>query len=386
MPKLEFRPNPDFPKLAWLAAYDRVNRSIFVHHGSAVETRPTFFVEGVWDGPFGAGEFAATDCFFGSGAVIAGETVVFVPSTATTDFLFYRQAATELVVSNSLPLLLSFLGDELDPTFLGYGPINDSITKGIKEYIREIPTRDGLVKRLMHWNLEVSSNSVREIEKPLPPRFATFEDYRAYLSSKLVRILANARDPNRTEPMAVLTTQSKGYDTTAINAIVAKHGVDQAFTVTKGKGVGFTADKDRNYQVDDDGTEICNYLAIPCTQIDRRAFENQFTYEAELYSTLEDNEDANFLELFDRINGVSILLAGTLGEIWCTEEKYRNLGLPMSPDLIRGDLSNHGLAEVRLIVGFVLVAPIYIGARRRDDINNITEFVLHGSVATRHNL
>ena len=225
----------------------------------------------------------------------------------------------------------------------------------------------------MHLNLEVSPNSVREIEKPLPPEFATFEDYHAYLSAKLGQVLANARDPDRTEPMAVLTTQSKGYDTTAINAMAAKFGVDRAFTVSKGKGGGFPADRDRSYQVDDDGTEICNCLGIPCTQIERRAFENRFAYEAELYSALDENQDANFLELFDQINRVSILLVGTLGEIWYTPIIYRSKGFPMSPDLFRGDLSNHGLGEVRLIVGFVLVTPIYIGARRRDDINRITE-------------
>ena len=228
----------------------------------------------------------------------------------------------------------------------------------------------------MHLNLEVSPNSVREIEKPLPPEFATFEDYHAYLSAKLGQVLANARDPDRTEPMAVLTTQSKGYDTTAINAMAAKFGVDRAFTVSKGKGGGFPADRDRSYQVDDDGTEICNCLGIPCTQIERRAFENRFAYEAELYSALDENQDANFLELFDcinRMNRIGILLVGALGEIWYPAELWRRKSVPMSPDLVRWDLANDGLAEIRLIIGFVLVAPVYIGARRRSDINSITE-------------
>src|SRR5262249_55082264 len=154
--------------------------------------------------------------------------------------------------SNSLPLLLSLLGDELDATFLGYAPINESIIKGIKEYVPEIPTRGGLVRRLLHFNLELSSNVVREIEKPWPPRFATFEEYHAYLSSKLGRVLDNARDSDRVETMKVLTTQSKGYDTTAVNAIAAKFVVDQAFTVSQGKGEGFSADRDRSHQVDDD--------------------------------------------------------------------------------------------------------------------------------------
>src|SRR5437016_2215839 len=90
--QLEFRANSGLPKLAWLAVYDQGKQSVLVHHGSAVETRPTFFVEGVWDGSFRAGEFAATDRFFGSGAVVTAETVVvFVPNAATTDSLFYRQ-------------------------------------------------------------------------------------------------------------------------------------------------------------------------------------------------------------------------------------------------------------------------------------------------------
>jgi hypothetical protein len=369
----DYRLTPELPKLAWLADFDRDHCRAIIHHGSAVETRPTFFVEGVWDRPFGLGELASTDCVFGSGAVVMDETIVFVPSTSTTDYLYHHLSETCLVVSNSLPLLLAFLGDELDPQFLDYAAINQSIRMGIRDYNPVIPTRKGSVRRIMHMNLEISQREMREIDKPLPPPFSTFEDYKGYLVSKLERVFANARDPDRTEPMAVLSTQSKGYDSTAINAIAAPIGVDRAFTVSQGKKIGLSADKDRAHQVDDDGTEICHRLGIPCTAIDRRAFESRFTYETELYSTLDDNTDANFLQIFERINQISVLLAGTLGEIWYDSKTYEASGFRMSSDYVRGDLGNHGLAEVRLIVGFVLVTPIYLGACQREDINRITE-------------
>ncbi len=363
------------PMLAWIARCDFGRNEVLVRHGKGVETRETFFIEGVWDGPFERGDLANTDCVFGSGCVLDGNgtAVWFVPSTATTDSLYYRKQGDHWWAANSLVVLLAYTGDELDPQFTGYADVNFSVTKGIKKYERRIKTRQGEVERLLHNNLELTAGGAREVEKPMPPSFAGYAEYRDYLHAKMAALFANARAPQRRAALPILTTQSKGYDSTAINALTAKLGIDRAYTVSQGKAPGYHVGEDRARQVDDDGSEICRVLGIPCKQIDRRSFEKSFEFEVELFSGGDDNQDANFNDILRDVDRPSLLLVGTLGEIWYRAETYRADGFVPDCDLVRWDIGNHGLGEVRLVVGLITVAPIYLGARRRDDIERITE-------------
>ena len=75
-----------FPPLAWVAEADRTKGLVTLVHGPRVEVREHFFIEGVWDGPFQLGEFGTTDCVFGSGGLLTGDSIRFVPSAATTRF------------------------------------------------------------------------------------------------------------------------------------------------------------------------------------------------------------------------------------------------------------------------------------------------------------
>ena len=373
--RFQYRPLRGLPKLAWLAVTDPSADGVTVYHGSAVETHERFFIEGAWNGPFPEGAFAATDCVFGSGATAAGGRLTFVSSAATTDYLYYRHREAGLAVSNSLPFLLAFTGDELDPQCRTYDRINASITLGINRYIREIPTRQGSVVRLMHRNLEVSGAEASEVEKPWPPPFAGFGEYSSYLERNYALIAGNIRDPARAVRLGIYSTQSKGYDTTAINAIARRDGIDVVFTVSQGKAAGRFADHDAALQVDDDGTEICRALGLEhVVALDRHAFEREYDAEYLFYATLDDTQDANFLEIGRHLNRPGVLLTGTLGEIWYPACPHFERDHPHSrgPDLERWDPSTHSLTEFRLSAGFVLLPLAYIGARRREDILRIT--------------
>src|SRR5207249_8978033 len=135
--------------------------------------------------------FARTDCVFGTGAILRRRSVLFVSSASTTDYLYYQQTAEFVVVSNSLPLLLSSIEDSLDPRSTRYPAINDSIIEGINGYTRDIPTVKGSVKQLMYRNLEVSALSVNETEKEMPPNFACYNDYYCYLINNYKLIVDN---------------------------------------------------------------------------------------------------------------------------------------------------------------------------------------------------
>ena len=201
--------NSSLPKLAWVAEVNRTDGIVTLHHGPSVEIRQNFFIEGVWDGPFQNGGFGETDCVFGTGGILGDESIRFVTSAATTDFLYYDEEGGQVTVSNSLPLLLARIGDALDPRYPDYPLICDSVLDGIDDYRRDIPSKRGKVRRQMFRNLDVSRGKISESDKRMPPRFACFKDYRDYLRDNYALIAANARDGARTQPLEIWSTQSK---------------------------------------------------------------------------------------------------------------------------------------------------------------------------------
>ncbi len=371
---MELRPSANFslPKLAWIAEVNRTDQIVTLHHGPLVEVRQNFFIEGVWDGPFAKGDFGETECVFGTGAILKDGSVRFVTSAATTDFLYYEDRGAQVTVSNSLPLLLACVQDALDPHYRDYPLICDSVMDGIDDYRRDIPTKRGKVRRQMFRNLDVSREKVSEAEKRMPPPFKCFDDYRNYLRGRYGLIAANARDGARLQPLEICSTQSRGYDTTAVNSIACAYGIDKVFTVSKAKSNFYLAHNDEGKLPSDDGEDICTSLGLKFIRLNRRAFTEEFGQEHLFYCVLHHNQDANLKDIAKHVPRVSLLLTGTYGSIWDTEKCFSNR-VVLDGSLRRSDLSTHGMSEFRLVAGFIQLPFPYIGARRMSDILRITE-------------
>jgi hypothetical protein len=370
--KLSFDLIPKFPKLAWLAVVHQQRREVLVSHGSMVETHDSFFVEGTWNDNFRDGGFLHTDCFFGSGATLANEQIVFVPSAATTDMLHYKIGAGRVHVSNSLALLLASLNDRLDPQCAIYDQISFSINAGINDYVALVPTRAGNVNRLLYRNLRVGRSSHCVAEKLMPPPFATYDDYVRYLDDNYRRLQENMHSSDRRYPVSIYTTQSRGYDSTAVNSIAASYGADMAFTVPRSKAPGYWVTEKSGEELIDDGTQICRFLNLPVAPINHRAFENDFAEEHLFYCAIHQAQDANLLDLIRQVQGPAVLLTGSVGDVIWTTDKVPGLKPDATDELRRGDLSLLGLSEIRLDAGLIQLPLPYIGARRRRDINRIT--------------
>lgn len=358
------------PQLAWAAHVIQEAGTATLWCGKSVEISDTVIVEGAWDGPFEARAPHKSSNIFGSAVVVDGDNIIFVSSSATTDYLYYQEKGGSVYVSNSLPLLMAIIGDSLDPSYDRYNLINDSIMYGFQRYIRIIPTKHGSINRLMHRNLVVERNLIFEVEKPDPPHFSCYLDYVSYIKNVCSDLLQNAKSSARSQSLVVASTQSRGYDSTAINALIGSLDIDLVFTITKGKAPGLFADHDTRQQVDDDGSEICRYLKLNVVHpLDRREFEKRGDLEPLLIATLDSNQDANLFGICGQLPGPALLLTGTLGEIWYPDELYQR-GDKWSCDvgLARGDLSMHGLTELRISFGFVQVAVPFIGAIHRRDI------------------
>jgi hypothetical protein len=364
--------NAQLPQLAWVAETDRSNGIVTLVHGLRVEVRESFFIEGVWDGPFHLGEFGTTDCVFGSGGLLTENSVRFVASAATTDHLYYDEDGERVSVSNSLPLLLAHTRGRLDPACSDYPTICQSILAGIHDYRRNIPTTEGKVRRLMYRNLEISRDRIIELEKQMPPHFLSFAQYRDYLHGRYTLIAANARDKARTWPLQIVSTQSKGYDSTAVNSLAHTSGIDKVFTVPTAKSKRSLAHDEEKNLPDDDGGEICATLGLPCFRLNRRAFVESFDQEYLYYCALHHNQDANLMDIGNQLSTVSVLLTGVIGELW--RPKADKVEWPcLNPDLRHGDLGGSGMGEWRLVVGLIHLPLPFIGARRRAEIVEITE-------------
>ncbi len=371
---MEFRSilKPGLPKLAWCATVVRTMGIVTLVHGPLVEVRSNFFIEGVWNSAFEEGDFGETDCVFGTGGIVGDHSVRFVTSAATVDYLYYKDKGHAVTVSNSLPLLLAAIGDALDPQCLDYPKICDSVMDGINAYLKDIPTKNGTVQRITYRNLNVSRGQIWESDKVVPPTFTCFEDYQKFLRYNYATIVTNARSSARAQPVEIFSTQSTGYDTTAVNSIAQPYGIDKVFTVSKAKSNFHLAHNDDGHLPDDDGGSICEALGLTYIRLDRKAFLKEFDQEALYYSALHHNQDANLKDVAKYIKNVSLLLTGTYGSIWDTKKAFSNR-VVLDSNLKRSDLSTHGFSEFRLVVGFIQVPFPYMGARRMEDILNITE-------------
>jgi len=371
--KLIFKPKEELPKLAWIANVEPQKQQATISHGSWVEVMEQGFIEGIWDGEFSKASFHRAACVFGSGAVVCDKKITFVSSTSTTDYLYWwsNKDRSLVTVANSLPLLLAFMDDELDSKVKEYESINNSITLGINRYIRKIPTKKGEVNRLMYWNLAVTAEQIFEHDKPLPPSFTAYKDYAAYLFQCYERLASNARDAGRSHPMAIFSTQSKGYDSTATNSVAKDYGIDLVFTVTKGKAIGYFASEDKHLETDDDGTAICKFFGLKNVPIERRALENDSEMEYLFYAGMHETGDFNLQQISAHIDQPTVLITGTLGELWYRAKDNRPNSI--NEELFRWDLGTHSLTEVRLQAGYVQLAFPYIGAINRVDILRITE-------------
>ena len=184
---------PEWPRLAWIAICDRRSDDVMVFVGSGVEVADNWICEAVWDSPYSDGDFDQTDLVFGSGVRLRGDTAVFVSSGTTLDRLHAWDGDGKTYVSNSLPCLLSLAGGSLDPTFVQYGRLGRSITRGLGRVTRDLPTTVGPIRLTYFHNLAWDGQMLCDAPKPNVERdFSTFEAYRGFLDESMERLATNA--------------------------------------------------------------------------------------------------------------------------------------------------------------------------------------------------
>lgn len=296
------------PRLAWGATLRAGDSAVDVYHGSWVETGSGFFAEGCWDRPFGAPDLSLAAACMGSGGEVRDGRIVFASPSHTLERLHWMRCGDVLHVSNSLVFALTLAGDALDPAYAGYAADLTSFTRGTRDAVDRVPTRDGNVLRLAYCaNLLVGNDlSVARRDKPAT---ADFDDYASYvdvLQSTLRRLHDNATDPARAVRYAPLATVSSGYDSPACAVLAREIGCREAMT--------FRTAREKFADTDDSGREIGEMLGMHVHEFDRTDYlEIADCPEAEFLAAGTGGEEVVFAALQDLLPG-RMLITGYIGD------------------------------------------------------------------------
>jgi hypothetical protein len=368
--RLRYRPIPDLPRLAWLATADLASGAVEVAHGPAVECRDAWMVEGVWDGEFTQGAFDGSDHFFGSGLRLEEDRLSFVASTGLGDRLLWTAHSGRVLVSNSLPLLLTATGARLDPRH-DYRAETFAIRQGAVQYPDtfvvdhpEIRTFHQVYDSCLA--LEPSGRTER-IGRRRAPRFRSYAEYRALLGDVLRRLRTNYTSGARHAPMPAFVTVSSGYDSVATAALVAELGVTAAFTCRRSNShlPAWLAAR----AAIDDGSEIARALGLPLLPPQDAAAatvdERYFLAAGCMPPTLALRPLASCVA---RGESAAVVFTGFGGdEVWDTqaEREYHERGI------VRGDAAGLGLSEMRLQSGFINVPVPTLCSRHIADLDAV---------------
>lgn len=306
-----------------------------MRHGSAVAVHAAWFGEIVWDGDYQQGNFDRTDIVYGSGGKVVDEGLTFVSSATTMDRLQHFHRGREWHVSNSLVCLLAAVGADVPILDPGCRRRFESIILGLDKYERYVSTNLGRVELTYFDNLQVIQGQLSRIAKPVIHRnIGSFQRYRDFLQSALVRCAENMLSQDRPQKYSWLGTISTGFDSPTVAALARAAGLTQVCTFSQARG-----------DVADDGTDIANYLGLEAIVCDRDQWQSRPLSEVPFLASDGKGEDVYFCALGDMLDQ-KVVLTGYAAGAWAAK------GHP-NPQLRRADQSGLSLTEYRLWANFI---------------------------------
>lgn len=341
--RLQSRAVATLPKLAWVAAVRRDEGLVDVLHGPWVETREDRFFEGAWDGSFQAGAFDDAVTFAGSGGRIDGDRVLFAAPTHKLDRIQSVTAGDTIYLSNSLALLLTRAGEEIDIRHPHY--FFDYLRyfrAGIRIKVKPIRLRSGNMAYFHDCaNIAVHRNlTIERLEKRIPPRPSCYLDYAAFLETTARKVSANAIDPAGKVVFRPLAAISRGYDSVAVAAVASQANCREAVT--------FRHSGPRMRE--DSGTEIAAHLGMEVQEFDRTDYTKLPGFpEVEFFPNMP--LAAKALTVLEKQLSGSLFFNGQGGEdIWM---RGWTAGAPLLQEPTADSMSGSNIGEFRLRVGFV---------------------------------
>jgi hypothetical protein len=365
------------PRLSWCARLAAGSDVVEVRHGPWVETRGDFFVEGAWEGDFGAGELDRSVALVGTGGRAGADGVRFSASAGRRDRLYLARGERELWISNSPVFALVASGDELDLACRRYlWHFVAQVRLGVRRERRTLPTRRGALWLFEAGNLEVGADlSFVRLDPPAPPAPRDFTGYLAQLEAALAGVLANAGDARRAQRHRPLVALSRGYDSPAVAVLAARLGCHEALT--------FAEHAPGEPAPEDDGSEIGARLGLATRRLARTAFATRPGLPEAEFCVLPPGHDVVWAGNEEPLVGSLVLNGFGADGLWSLDAS------DAAPDLARpsvGGLAGTTLAEFRLRVGFQALPLPTIGWQNAEALLAISrsEEMRPWSVGGRH--
>lgn len=358
---IEYTEERLFPQLGFVGHVDGATGHLI--HGPRVEVNESFFTDGAWAGDYESGP--ANDAFMvGSTGRLEGDELTLLTSQAPIDRMFIHEDATreKVVFSNSLPLILNALDDELDPCETHYRSFFMAVELGVGTASRHFTTRRGRTIRLVTNEIaKIRDRSVSYEMRPPHPPFERFGDYRK-LSRCSQLLMENSADPARRNVFAPVASLSSGYDSSVVAVIMAEAGFPRALTMLR------YADESERTLRDHPGT-ITKALGIELQEVRRDTWrERTDLLEATIAASCTTFMDVVMLAYDDLLEGKLLAVGHSGDSIWSTTN-FR-----VYDDIVQGigAVSGRGLAEHRLHRGYVMFPVPFIGMSAHRSIFKIT--------------
>ncbi len=363
--KLLYRHIESLPRLAWCARMEKFSDVVEVFHGSWVETCDTFFVEGVWDGPFAQGSFG--DAYLmGSGGKISDQGILFCTPYHSHERLHFFSGDSRLFVSPSLSFILNMAGQELDIKHIPYHAQLIEMLYGYDHHVGVIPLSSGRDMKIIHFrNILVDrALNITVVDKRSSPEFLSYEDYRQYLVDRLKLYFANASSEHRKVRYDVISTISTGYDSPACSALAFDAGCRNAVTFKTSR-----AGYDR-IEHGDSGKNIGEILGLSVEEYARNSYLTaEGTPEAEFVACGDLGQDFEMCA-FEKAWEQKVVILGDHGDqLWDPDRQRKHI----ETKLWRYDTGGDCLVEFRTRVGFIPLRPIFVGALSHPSIHRITK-------------
>jgi hypothetical protein len=363
--------DPSIPHLAWVARISTSTLAVAVRHGDRVEVRSNFAVEGAWCGAFSEGDFHSATHFFGSGIRLDEDGVWLVPASTLVDRLLLVFTEDQLIVSNSLSLLLAESGQDLDENH-DYRRESFASLRGIRDYPREFLLADSSVRceQLFYTPWLVTKEGIAAVDRPRAAHdFRHYDEYLRDLRAELRRVVDNLRSPDRLRPFDLYSTTSAGYDSSAATALASEHGLIATYT-SRFSNTSLPTWVRREAAIDD-GSPIADALGVKVRLLTPPALvgESELAFLSATVAEAETVFHSLALDLA-RSPTPSAVFTGYHGDkVWARDEKPRY----DSPELLRGDTSGLNLTEVRLDAAFLNIPVPFFFAREVASIRTISQ-------------
>jgi hypothetical protein len=349
------------PKLAWCAVMKQHENITYIFHGSWVETKNDFFVEGVWEDDFNKGDFHKSYLFMGSGAKIIGEKITFCTPCHPMERLHILRKGSTLFISPSLVFIIQISNSELDISYIPYQIDLLNMVLRMDYHVGSIPLKDGSNIYIYHYrNIEIDSElNISITLKQDPPEFNDFSSYKMFLVRSITDIYNNANSDERFIKYKPITTLSSGYDSAAVSALLSEIGCcEDAVSLRTSRG-----------GLNDSGALLGKKLGLNVTEYERNSvYQKEGFPEAEFVACGDLGQDFE-MSAFENDFSQRLVFTGDQGDVLhdrlgrYNKDRY---------DIVMPEAGGCDLTEFRLRVGFIRVMPAFFAAKSQPSIYRIS--------------